>query len=63
MGAVTFHNLSAEEKLEQDLEGYDKATVEVSKHAETMLSEAYTVSGFEIDKKLNPVVTYTVFKM
>ncbi len=62
LDAVTFHNMSVGEDWTQGLEGYDEATAEVLKHTETMLSEAYTVSGFEIDRHLNPTVSYSLLK-
>ena len=62
MDAVTFHNLSVGEDWNQGLEGYDEATAAGLKHTETLLSEAYTVSGFEIDNYLNSTVTYSLSK-
>ena len=60
LDAVTFHNLSVTDQLKEICTDYDDATAEVYKNAETLLSGAYTVSGFSIDTSLNPTVTYTV---
>ena len=60
LDAVAFHNLSADDKMDQILEDYDDVTASIYRQAETMLTEAYTVSGFSIDTSLNPTVTYTV---
>ena len=62
LDAITFHNLSAKNNLQQALEGYDEATADIHMRAETMLSNAYTVSGFEIDRKLNRTVSYSLTK-
>ena len=62
LDAVTFHNLSAVGQMEEICSEYDDATSAIYKNAETLLSGAYTVSGFSIDTSLNPNVTYTVAK-
>ncbi len=60
LGAVTFHNLTAEGKIEE-LFGEDK-NVDLQKYktSESMDSGAVTVTGFTIDTKLNPTVKYEV---
>ena len=60
LSAVTFHNISAEGILSEVCEEYDDATAEICCAAETMLSGAYTISGFSIDTSLNPTVTFSV---
>ena len=60
LDAVTFHNLSIEQTLEEICEGYDDATAQIYQQAETLKSGDYTVSGFRIDNSLNPTVTYTI---
>ena len=60
LGAITFHNLSAEGTLSDICKDYDDATAEIYRKAETMQTGAYTVSGFSIDTTLNPTVTYKV---
>lgn len=62
LDAVAFHNLSANGVLENKLQEYDEATAAVYRQAETMLTGAYTTTGFTIDTSLNPTVTYTVIK-
>ena len=62
LGAVTFHNLSVTEQLEEVLGDADDTTVALYKSAETMLSGACTTTGFSIDTSKNPTVTYTVKK-
>ena len=62
LDAVTFHNLSADDTMDQILEDYDDVTASVYRRAETMLSGSYTVSGFSIDTSSNPTVTYSVLK-
>ena len=62
LDAVTFHNLSAEEKLENAYGDNNEETVDVYKRTETMLSGAGTVTGFTIDTSLNPAASYEVFR-
>ena len=56
LGAIVFHNLSLEEKTEEDLGGEEALFVEISKRAETLMDGSETVSGFAIDISLNPTV-------
>ena len=60
LNAVTFHNLSVTEQLEQMLGDADETTVQMLKTAESMLSGACTTTGFSIDTTLNPTVTVSV---
>lgn len=60
LGAVTFHNLSLEETLDETFADADQNTVEVYKQAESLESGSYTATGFQIDKNLNPTVKHTV---
>ena len=60
LGAVTFHNLSIQELLDETFKDEDQNTVEVYKQAETLVDGSYTTTGFQIDKKGNPTVKYTV---
>ena len=60
LGAITFHNLSVANTLAETYADMDQNTVEVYKQAETLEDGSYTVTGFQIDKKLNPTVRYTI---
>ena len=60
LGAVTFHNLSEADTLEDTFGDLDQNTVEVYKQAESLEDGGYTTTGFEIDKELNPTVKHTV---
>ena len=62
LGAVTFHNLSAEKRVEEVLGDASETTVVVYKQAETLLNGSCTTTGFSIDKSLNPTVTYKVYR-
>ncbi len=80
LGAVTFHNLTLQDKNiksngerikeNASVSGHnpnlkqqdENMTSEICKSAETMESGAVTVTGFSIDKTLNPTVTCTVVK-
>ncbi len=62
LGAVTFHNLSIADKIEESFGELDENEAEVYRKAETMLNGDYTVSGFQIDISGNPTVTYKVKK-
>lgn len=58
--AVTFHNLSVEEILEEELGDEDEITIELHKSSETLISGSGTTTGFSVDTSLNPTVTYSV---
>ena len=60
LDAVTFHNLSLTEKIDESFGELDENEAEVYRMAETMLSGDYTTSGFQIDISGNPTVTYKV---
>lgn len=60
--AVTFHNLSAKEKLQEVLSDEDQSTIDLYKRAETLEDYTLTLTGFEIDTSLNPTVKYEVKK-
>lgn len=62
LDAVTFHNLSIDENLENAYGDNNEEVVDVYKRTETMLSGAGTVTGFTIDKSLNPAASYEVFR-
>lgn len=62
LGAVTFKNLSASENLEEMLGLDNEIDATVCKKAETLVSGSGTVTGFEIDKSLNPTVQYKVYR-
>ncbi len=60
LNAVTFHNLSVKDQLEETMGDADETTVQMLKTAETMLSGACTTTGFSIDTSMNPTVTISV---
>ena len=60
--AVTVHNLSIEKTLKEKIGEDDEASYEVYKQAETLESGSCTVTGFSIDKALNPTVKYSIKK-
>ncbi len=60
--AVTIKNLSMGDKIEKIYGDEKENVVDVYKKAETMLSGAATVSGFEIDNSLNPTVSYEIYR-
>ena len=62
LDAVTFHNLSLTDKIEESFGELDENEAEIYRKAETMLNGDYTVSGFQIDISGNPTVTYKVKK-
>lgn len=62
LNAVTFHNLSTKEALEERLGELDEKTAAMYRNAETMLSGAMTVTGFSIDTSLNSTVRYVIKK-
>lgn len=68
LGAVTFHNLSAEGALEkqgllkEQLGENEELEAQLQREAETLLSGSGTATGFTIDISENPTVTYKVHK-
>ncbi len=60
LGAVTFHNLSVAEQLEESFADADQNTIAVYKQAESLGNASYTTTGFQIDKTLNPTVKHEV---
>ena len=62
LGAVTIHNLSTEKPLAEALADKDDNQAEVFIRSEDMLSGSGTVTGFSIDKQLNPVAKYSIAK-
>lgn len=60
LDAVTFHNLSVANQVSEMLGEADETTVELYQAAETMLSGAGTTTGFQIDTRLNPTVSFEV---
>ncbi len=62
LDAVTIHNLTASETLNQAIGDADATTQDIYRSAESMTTGSVTVSGFRIDTSLNPTVTYTVTK-
>ncbi len=62
LGAVTFHNLSLVDTLDETFADADENTVEVYKQAESLEDGAYTATGFQIDKKLNPTVKLKILR-
>ena len=60
--AVTFHNLSVNGKMESMYGDKSQDTINMYKSAETLTDGMGTVTGFEIDTKLNPTVTYSILK-
>lgn len=61
LGAVTLHNLSLDgQELNHLVGDDDEAILDMYRHAETMTSGAGTVTGFQVDTKFNPTVTYTI---
>ncbi len=62
LDAVTIHNLTASEILNQAIGDADAITQDIYKSAESMTTGSVTVTGFSIDTSLNPTVTYTVTK-
>lgn len=57
--AVTFKNLSLAKSLELTTTSSD-GEVEISEKAETLVSNSLTVTGFRVDRSLNPTVSYSV---
>ena len=62
LGAVTFKNLSVSQNIEEVLGLDNEIDVTVCKKAETLVSGSGTVTGFEIDRSLNPTVRYQVYR-
>ena len=60
LGAVTFHNLSVTDTLDETFADADQNTVEVYRQAESLVDGGYTATGFQIDNKLNPTVKYEI---
>lgn len=59
LDAVTFHNLTLEDKTDNKDKDY---RIECHKSAETLLSGSLTVTGFKIDTSMNPTVGISVKK-
>ncbi|WP_026528266.1 InlB B-repeat-containing protein [Butyrivibrio sp. VCD2006] len=62
LDVVTFHNLTGKDTIDDVYGDWDEGTLEMYETAETMDSGAVTVSGFAIDRSLNPTVEYTIKK-
>ncbi|WP_029232972.1 InlB B-repeat-containing protein [Butyrivibrio sp. VCB2006] len=62
LDSITFHNLSAEGKVDEIYGEDSNIDLQMYKTAETMDTGAVTVTGFTIDTSLNPTVKYTVKK-
>lgn len=61
LGAVTIHNLTVSDEMIKSTIGEDNADwLEVYKNAESLVSGSGTVTGFSVDTKGNPTVTYSV---
>ena len=60
--AVTFHNLSLGDQIEENLKEEDASLIEIAKSTETLTNGSVTVTGFSIDNKLNQSATITVKK-
>ena len=60
VNAVVFHNISADDKIQEVLSEEDQNTVEIYKRAETLEDYTQTLSGFRVDNSLNPTVTYEI---
>lgn len=62
LGAVTFHNASLTDSIEEVLGDEDENVIAVYKQAESLVSGSSTFTGFSIDRSKNPTVTYTIKK-
>ena len=60
--AVTFHNLSADDKFPEKMLDEDGNAIEAYKQSETMLSGAGTVTGFKLDKSKNAAASVEVLR-
>lgn len=60
LNAVTFHNLSLNDDIEEFFGEADTNQINVYKKAESLLNETGTVTGFTIDLNGNNTVKYTV---
>ena len=60
--AVTFHNLSLEGQITEDVEGEEAALIEIGKRAETLTDGSLTTTGFVIDKSLNESAAITAWR-
>ena len=60
--AVTFHNLTIEGELEENLKDEDASMIELIKKAETLLDGSVTSTGFVIDKTLCEAADVTIKK-
>ena len=60
LDAVTFHNLSIADKIEESFGELEENEASVYRMAETMQDGDYTVSGFTIDLSGNPTASYKV---
>jgi len=62
LDAVTFHNLSVAETVQNMISNEDQITADMYRRAETLIDGSLTLSGFEIDTSLNASVTCEVYK-
>ncbi len=62
LGAVTIHNLTVQARAGEVLVNADDSMAEVYVRTEDMLPGSATVTGFTIDKRLNPVAQYSIAK-
>ena len=58
--SVTFHNLSIQDKIEENMKDEDSSIIEIAKKSETLINGSVTTTGFKIDKSLNEAATVTV---
>lgn len=60
LGAVTFHNETIKESVEDIIGDEDENIIQIYKQAETLVSGSGTFSGFQVDTSKNPTVKYTI---
>lgn len=59
---VTFHNLSLNQTIEEEVVVEDSTMLEIIQKSETLTDGSVTVTGFSIDKSLNQTATVTIKK-
>ena len=60
LDAVTFHNMTVQDDVDNYIDDSDGLSAEIHKSAESLQSGSSTITGFRIDKSGNPTVRYTV---
>lgn len=62
LNAVSIHNLSVTEEMDEMLSDEDQISADIYKKAETLTNNTQTVTGFTIDTSLNPTARYEVYR-